>query len=78
MSDMHIFLLSDQGPRQHAEGACGGEVLANATQRMKADLPFPLLPATEGGVSNFHLLLRSVLCRIPLAVFLQNWNRRLP
>ena len=43
MSDMHIILLSKHERRQHAEGACGGKVIADATDQMKPDLRAPLL-----------------------------------
>ena len=42
-SDKHIFLLSKHGRRQHAEGAFGGKVIADATNQMKPDLRLPLL-----------------------------------
>lgn len=38
-----VALFSKTEPRQHAEGACGGEVVADATKQMKADLRLPLL-----------------------------------
>ena len=33
VSDQHIFLLSKHGRRQHAEGAGGGKVIADATNQ---------------------------------------------
>ena len=43
VSDMHIFLLSKHERRQHAEGACGVKVIADATYQVKPDLRHPLL-----------------------------------
>ena len=66
MSDMHIFRLSKHEHRQHAEGICGGMMIAGARNHTKPDLCLLLL------------LLRSAPRLVSFVVFFKNRKRRLP